>query len=44
MVALTRSEKKRAFLSELGWTVFGATVLLAVVWQLLHLGGAYVLP
>lgn len=44
MVALTHREKKCVHLVELAWTVFGAAVLLALVWQVLHLGGAYVIP
>jgi hypothetical protein len=36
---LTEREKCRAHLGELAWTVFGAAVLLALVWKVLHLGG-----
>jgi hypothetical protein len=44
MVTLTDSDKRRLFWSEFCWTLAGATILLMAVWELLHIGGQYVLP
>lgn len=42
MVRLTESGK--GYIAELAWTVFGATVLMALLWEVLHIGGPYVTP
>jgi hypothetical protein len=44
VVILTEREKRRANLVEWVWTVFGAAVLLTLVWEVLYIGGPYVIP